>query len=191
MMNKDQTILMGIDGGTGGIRVGLYDIEGHCLGFSSRSYETKFPKPGYAMQDPDDWWDTMAAAIKDVLNTTGIDKHAISALAFDSTCTSVVFARKDGTPLYPCIIWMDVRAAKEAEELLDKTGEFYSPEWMPPKLAWFKRNERKLYDETEVFCGCGLNMGPGVMCAYYFGKPLSKNLEEERKLLQELIEKNK
>lgn len=152
MMNNDQTILMGIDGGTGGIRVGLYDIEGHCLGFSSRSYETKFPKPGYAMQDPNDWWDTMAVSIKDVLNTTGIDKHAISALAFDSTCTSVVFARKDGTPLYPCIIWMDVRAAKEAEELLDKTGEFYSPEWMPPKLAWFKRNERKLYDETEVFC---------------------------------------
>jgi DegV family protein with EDD domain len=49
---------------------------------------------------------------------------------------------------------------------------------------------RAIY-ETEVFCGCGLNMGPGVMCAYYFGKPLSKNLEEERKLLQELIEKNK
>ncbi len=49
---------------------------------------------------------------------------------------------------------------------------------------------RAIY-ETDLFCGCGLNMGPGVMCAYYIGKPLSKNLEEERKLVQELIEKNK
>ncbi|MBP5358962.1 MAG: DegV family protein [Treponema sp.] len=49
---------------------------------------------------------------------------------------------------------------------------------------------RAIY-ETDLFCGCGLNMGPGVMCAYYIGKPLSQNLEEERKLLQELIEKNK
>ncbi|MBO4320618.1 MAG: DegV family EDD domain-containing protein [Treponema sp.] len=58
------------------------------------------------------------------------------------------------------------------------------------KLIQERFHPRAIY-ETEVFAGCGLNMGPGVMCAYYFGKPLSKNLEEERKLIKELIEKKK
>lgn len=151
-MNDAQTLLLGIDGGTGGIRAGLYDVKGHCLGFSSKEYKTDFPKPGYAMQDPNDWWESLGLAVRELLNQTNIDRRSIRALAFDSTCTSVVACKKDATPLYPCIIWMDVRAKKEADELFEKTKEFYSPEWMPPKLAWLKRNEPKVYEEAEVFC---------------------------------------
>ena len=143
---------MGIDGGTGGIRVGLYDIQGNCLSFASQEYKTDFPKPGWAQQDPYDWWNALPIAIHKALEKGNIRPEQISALACDTTCTSVVICKKDAVPLYPCIIWMDVRASKEAEELFDKTKEFYSPEWMPPKLAWLKRNERKIYDEAEVFC---------------------------------------
>lgn len=145
-------ILMGIDGGTGGIRVGLYDIKGKCLSFAMEEYKTDFPKPGFAQQDPYDWWNCLKLAINKALSKGNIKAQEISALACDTTCTSVVVCKKDATPLYPCIIWMDVRAVKEAEELMEKCNEFYSPEWMPPKLAWLKRNERKIYDEAEVFC---------------------------------------
>ena len=64
------------------------------------------------------------------------------------------------------------------------------------QIAVFKQmiqerlNPRAIY-ETELFCGCGVNMGPGLMSAYYIGKPITKTLDDERKLLQELIEKNK
>lgn len=51
-------------------------------------------------------------------------------------------------------------------------------------------NPSNIY-ETELFCGCGVNMGPGLMAAYYIGKPITKTLDDERKLLQDLIEKNK
>lgn len=149
---KNEPILMGIDGGTGGIRVGLYDTKGKRLCFASCPYETAFPKPGYAEQNPADWWKAMVNAVREVLAKSGLDKEQISALACDTTSTSVVVCKKDGTPLRPCIIWMDVRAAKEADELLAKTGDFYSPEWMPPKLAWLKRNEKEVYDKAEVFC---------------------------------------
>ncbi len=49
---------------------------------------------------------------------------------------------------------------------------------------------RAIY-ETELFCGCGVNMGPGLMAAYYIGKPISRDLENERKLLQDIIERNR
>ena len=152
LKEKDHPIFLTIDGGTGGIRCGLYDETGRCLSFSSVEYKTEFPKPGYAQQDPNDWWISIKKAIEEALKKGNIDPDQITAMACDTTCTSVVVCKKNGTPLRPCIIWMDVRAGKEADELLNKTGEFYSPEWMPPKLAWLKRNEKEIYDEAEVFC---------------------------------------
>jgi len=143
---------MGIDGGTGGIRVGLYDETGNCLSFASKEYPTDFPQPGFAQQDPQEWWKALRIAIQKALEKGNILPEQVCALACDTTCTSVVLCKKDGTPVYPCILWMDVRAGKEAEELYEKTGEFYSPEWMPPKLAWLKRNERMIYEEADVFC---------------------------------------
>lgn len=148
--NKD--ILMGIDGGTGSIRVGLYDFTGKCLAFSSADYPTVHAHPGWAEQNNEDWWNGLRKAVNGALNKAGLGKERIAAIAADTTCTSVVLCMKDGTPVRPCIIWMDVRAQKEADELLEKTGEFYSAEWMPPKLAWLKRNERENYDRAEVFC---------------------------------------
>lgn len=45
--------------------------------------------------------------------------------------------------------------------------------------------------QTELFCGCGINMGPGLMSSYYIGKPITEDLNWERELLQKLIAKNK
>jgi len=59
---------------------------------------------------------------------------------------------KDGTPVRDCLIWMDVRASREAVEIEEMTGEKLSAEWMPPKLLWLKRNERENYEKAEVFC---------------------------------------
>ena len=42
---------------------------------------------------------------------------------------------------------------------------------------------------TTVFPSCGINIGPGLMAAYYYGKPVSLNLEEEKKLFSELSSK--
>ena len=36
---------------------------------------------------------------------------------------------------------------------------------------------------------CGLNIGPGLMAAYYFGKPISKDLSEEKAIINEGLTK--
>ena len=40
-----------------------------------------------------------------------------------------------------------------------------------------------------VYPSCGINVGPGLMAAYYMGKPISEGLVEERKLITELLGK--
>ena len=39
---------------------------------------------------------------------------------------------------------------------------------------------------TDVYPACGANIGPGLMAAYYVGKPLSKDLKEEKSLMETL-----
>ena len=52
----ENSYLLGIDGGTEGIRVGIFDVEGRCITFASEPYSVYFPRSGLAEQDPEDWW---------------------------------------------------------------------------------------------------------------------------------------
>ena len=40
---------------------------------------------------------------------------------------------------------------------------------------------------NDVYMTCGVNMGPGLMAAYYYGKPISQGLTEERAILAKYI----
>ena len=40
---------------------------------------------------------------------------------------------------------------------------------------------------NDVYPNCGINVGPGLMAAYYYGKPISEDLKEEKKLMDEII----
>ena len=42
---------------------------------------------------------------------------------------------------------------------------------------------------TEVFQSNGVNVGPGLMCGYYFGTTISKGLVKEKELMAEIIGK--
>ena len=52
---------MGIDGGTESVRVGVFDQEGTPVGFASHTYTLKHPRPGWAEQNPDEWWASLVA----------------------------------------------------------------------------------------------------------------------------------
>ena len=43
----------------------------------------------------------------------------------------------------------------------------------------------------DVHSGCGINIGPGLMAAYYYGKPISKGLVEETAKFKEIQERLK
>lgn len=44
---------------------------------------------------------------------------------------------------------------------------------------------------VDVFPFCGINIGPGLMAAYYSGKPISEGLTEEKELIEKLIAEEK
>ena len=117
-----QQYVVGIDGGTEGIRVGIFTLDGTPVIFAAEPYTTNFPQPGWAEQDPRDWWNALGIAMRRALAESGINKNDIVGLAADTTCCSVVALDAGMQPLRDAIIWMDVRAEAEAEAVL-ATGD--------------------------------------------------------------------
>jgi len=54
--------LLGIDYGTESCRVAIFDLAGLPLTFAAPPYKTTHPRPGWAEQDPEEWWKARQAS---------------------------------------------------------------------------------------------------------------------------------
>ena len=63
-MGMSRNYLIGVDGGTESIRAGVFDTTGNPLAYASTNYKTNFPSPGWAAQDPRDWWKALAVSVR-------------------------------------------------------------------------------------------------------------------------------
>ncbi|WP_045235029.1 FGGY-family carbohydrate kinase [Deinococcus pimensis] len=152
--------LLGIDGGTESLRAALFDPRGRPVAFASSAYPTRFPRPGWAEQDPGDWWRALGEATRRVLRGSGVSPDEVLALALDTTSCSVVALDARGEPVRPALIWMDVRSGEQAARIaacgdpaLRVNG--YGPvsaEWMAPKALWLLENERANFDAAVTLC---------------------------------------
>lgn len=149
------TLFLALDGGTEGLRAALFTPDGHMVGFAAEPYPTAHPAPGRAEQDPEDWWRALGRAVRRLIAETGVAPERIAALAAGTTSCTVVLLDTEGRPLRPALLWMDVRAGREADEVL-ATGDPalivngagagpVSAEWLLPKLKWLKRHEPETY----------------------------------------------
>ncbi len=112
--------VIGVDAGTESVRVGIFDLHGKVVSSAHEPYQTYFPQPGHAEQNPCDWWESLGVACTKAMQDGNIDPDDVKGLAVDSTSCSVVALDKDMSPLRPCLMWMDVRSAEQSAEILAK-----------------------------------------------------------------------
>ena len=154
--------LLGVDGGTEGLRAGLFDKSGSPLAYASTTYPTQFPAPSWAEQDPRDWWSALGRSVRKVIQDSGIRAEQIASMAVDTTCCSVVALDKNGNPIRPALIWMDVRSAEQAEQIVETKDKALrinsngngpvSAEWMIPKALWIKQKEPEIFNQAVTIC---------------------------------------
>lgn len=150
--------LMGIDGGTECVKVGIYDLKGKTIAISSSYYKTYYHHPGWAEQKVEEWRECLIAAVKDALKISGVNPEDILGVGYDATCCSPIWMDKNDKPLRDAIIWMDVRATEEAKIIgsIDHPARKYngfgnvSPEWFPCKNLWVKKNQPEIYEKAKT-----------------------------------------
>ena len=101
--------LLGMDIGTGGVRVGIFDRKGTPVVFEAVEFETRHPRPGRAEQDPETWWSCLATATRRALEEGGVSPREILGIGVDATASTLLAVDEQGGPLLPAIMWMDDR----------------------------------------------------------------------------------
>jgi L-ribulokinase len=151
------TIVAGVDFGTLSVRVTLVDGGKGPIGTASASYplHRRREDPNHATQAHADQMAALAAAMRDVLKSTGVDRGAVAAIALDTTGSSVIPVGENLEPLDEYYLWCDHRAYAEAQEITRKAHELgfegiewcggvYSHEWGFSKLLhWLRHNPDK------------------------------------------------
>ena len=154
--------LLGIDYGTESVRVGIFDREGNPLAFASRTYALKHPRPGWAEQDPDEWWSSLVEATRKTLDESGVSPEEIAGISVDTTASTVLAMDENDRHMRPAIMWMDVRASDQARRI-QETGDpalkysgygAVSAEWGLPKALWLKEQEPETYRGAKLICDC-------------------------------------
>lgn len=150
--------VLGIDAGTESIRAGIYNEKGTCISFGVGKNTNIHRHAGWGEQSILQWEASLYESIKEAINKSNIDPSRIEGIGLDGTCCTVVYLDENGRPLRDAVMWMDIRASKEADEIsecgdsaLEYTGSGkVSAEWFPCKNLWLKRNEPEVYAKAKT-----------------------------------------
>ena len=159
---NDAAYVLGIDIGTTGARVGIFDLKGNPVVFCSENFPLYTPASGRAEQNANDWWEALCKASKKAVATAKINPATIKGMSLDTTCCTVLLSGDDMVPLRNAIMWMDVRASEQAKRIYQSGHDalkyngygMVSAECLPAKALWIKENEPELWTKATRFYEC-------------------------------------
>jgi xylulokinase len=112
------------------------------------------PEPGWAEQDPRDWWRACGIAVGKALQTSDLRAEQIACVGFSGQMHGAVLLDASGEVVRPALIWCDQRTEKQSLELSAKFGRerLIQLTCNPPltnftltKLLWVRENEPQLW----------------------------------------------
>jgi xylulokinase len=142
------TDLVGLDVGTTGVKALRISPDGEIVARAEEGYRLSTPQPGWAEQDPEDWWRAAEAA----LATVGSD--GVAGIGLSGQMHGLVALDNADRVLRPAILWNDQRTGAECaeiearfglRELVQLTGNRALPGFTAPKLLWLRRHEPDVY----------------------------------------------
>jgi len=153
-------LALGIDIGTTGLKAVVLDPRVGVIAQTHRHHTLRSPHPGWAEEDPAEWWETTCAAVRELVRQ--IPERSIAAVGVTGMVPAMVLLDEDGQVLRPAILMNDVRAAVEVEELRQAiapetffawTGGMPNQQNIEPRWRWLVKNEPDVIARTAHLCG--------------------------------------
>ena len=132
--------LMGIDAGTGSVRVALFDFRGQNRAYAVAEYGTTYPKNGWAEQSDYEWFEALKKAIPECIKKAGIAADNIAAITCDATTNTLVYLDENDTSVRPPILWMFVQQKKHLSLILSVKSmmQLSSTNQVSVQTLWFQ-----------------------------------------------------
>ena len=146
---------LGMDVGTGGTRAVLVNGEGKLIaGASCEHAPFTTEHPGWAEQDPEDWWRAAQVAIQKALEASPEPREPIAAIGLTGQMHGAVLLDEAGAVLRPALIWCDTRTQPQCDWLTEKIG--YErlieltcnpalPNFTVTKVLWVKEHQPEIF----------------------------------------------
>src|SRR6266516_3631076 len=155
--------LLGIDLGTTGVKAALFAAaDGRVISWAFVDYPLVHPHPGWAEQDPEEWWQATITAIRSCLTGSlhhGLAPGDVRGLGLSAQMHGVVLLDEAYMVLRPCIIWADQRSDLQCRWMTEQVGasrliEYVSnpalPGFSAPKALWVRDNEPEIFAQTRT-----------------------------------------
>jgi len=146
--------LLGVDLGTSATKAVILTEEGGIAAASSVEYSPEFPRPGWAEQDPDTWFDAACDGISRCLQASGVPSGEVAGIGLSGLAPALVLADGTGRPLASAQLWLDRRGAGIAqrlgaaplrERIRQISGNPIDAFYGLVKLLWEKENRPAVY----------------------------------------------
>jgi xylulokinase len=137
-LSAHQKLILAVDIGTTAMKGGLITPEGELVATHRVTYWEK-TRQDYHSWDPKVW----VEALREIVASVG-GYQRISAVVVSGHGPTVIPVDAEGRVLYYALLWMDKRALRR-----EGTKSFFLP-----KIAWFRENQRELYERTKWFLSC-------------------------------------
>lgn len=145
---------LGLDIGTSGTKALLINEDCHPVASATVEYPLSTPRPLWAEQNPQDWWDAIVSTTKSVLAHAGISGNDIAGIGLSGQMHGSVFLDGNDQVLRPAILWCDQRTQAECDWITEQIGRdnlvrtISNPVltgFTAPKIVWVRNHEPELY----------------------------------------------
>ncbi|VAW21771.1 Xylulose kinase [hydrothermal vent metagenome] len=120
------------------------------------------PKPGWAEEDPNQWWENVCSIIAELIEKSAINRNDICAIGVTGMLPAVILLDDDNNILRPSIQQSDGRCAEQVAELANEldeddfvqtTGNGINQQLLAAKLRWIERHEPEIFNRIATVFG--------------------------------------
>lgn len=148
--------VLGIDTSTTATKAVLVDDSGRVAVAATSEYGFETPRPLWAEQDPDLWWEATCTSIRSVLSISGVAGSEIAGIGLTGQMHGAVLLDAAGDVLRPAMLWNDQRTGEECDviraalgdRLVPITGNDALTGFTAPKLVWVRDHEPEIWQQT-------------------------------------------